>query len=230
MSFQCTSLSCAVRPLNQGSGFSGTNDIRWLLPLSITQHDLDHQKGTNARVLAYLLRPENGFCVMAHENDEQLTTLQFLRLVATQCPEIRVLLDVGAQILDFSNQQVAKAWLGVVPDAAGAVYFDENDELTVLTRNGISQPISSSPLSQKLDHCIIYLDHAHTRGTDIKFPIGSRAAVTLGPKVTKDALVQGMLRRCDPIPILRFVNTRVYADAQIRPWSLGHVFRTTRSG
>ena len=138
---------------------------------------------------------------MAHEDGERLTTLQFLRLVAMQCPEIRVLLDVGAQILDLSNQQVAKAWLDVVPDTAGAVYFDENDELTVLTRNGISQPMSSSPLSQQLDHCVVYLDHAHTRGTDIKFPIGSRAAVTLGPKVTKDALVQGVFRRCDPIII-----------------------------
>ncbi|KAN0084597.1 hypothetical protein V8E55_008101 [Tylopilus felleus] len=177
------------------TGFSGTNDGRWLLPLSIAQHDLDHQKGTNARVLAYLLMPENGFyMIMAHENGERLTTLQFLRLVATQYPEIRILLDVGAQILDFSNQQVAKAWLNIVHDTAGAVYFNENDELTVLTRNGITQPMSSSPLSRTLDHCIVYLDHAHTRGTDIKFPIGSRAAVTLGPKVTKDALVQGCMR------------------------------------
>ena len=195
-------LLCAVRSLNQDSGFSGTNDGRWLLPLSISQHDLDHQKGANARVLAYLLRPENGFyMMMAHENGGRLTTLQFLRLVATQCPEIRVLLDVGAQILDFSNQQVAKAWLDIVPNTAAAVYFNENDELTVLTRNGISQPMSSSPLSQQLDCCIVYLDHAHTRGTDIKFPIGSRAAVTLGPKVTKDALVQGVFRRCDLIII-----------------------------
>ena len=190
-------LSCAVRSLKQDSGFSGTNDGRWLLPLSIAQHDLDHQKGTNARVLAYLLRPENAFYVMTHENGKRLTTPQFLRLVATQCPEIRILLDVGAQILDFSNQEVAKAWLDIVPNAAGAVYFNENDELTILTRNGITQPMSSSSLSQKLDHCIVYLDHAHTRGTDIKFPIGSRAAVTLGFKVTKDALVQGVFRLCD---------------------------------
>ena len=138
---------------------------------------------------------------MTHENGERLTTLQFLRLVATQCPEIRVLLDVGVQILDFSNQQVAKAWLNIVHDTAGAIYFNENDELTVLTRNGITQPMSSSPLSQTLDHCIVYLDHTHTRGTDIKFTIGSRAAVTLGPKVTKDTLVQGVFRCCDLIAI-----------------------------
>ena len=65
----------------------------------------------------------------------------------------------------------------------------------VLTRDGDTLPMLSSPLSQQLDRCVVYLDHAHTRGTDIKLPIGSRAAVTLGPKMTKDALVQGQFRR-----------------------------------
>jgi hypothetical protein len=119
--------------------------------------------------------------------------------VTTQLPEIRVLLDVGAQILDFSNSQVAKAWLDIARVAAGAIYFNENDELAVLTRNGITQPLSSSPLARQLDHCLVYLDHAHTRGTDIRLPVGTRAAVTLGPKVTKDALVQGSLRRRNPL-------------------------------
>ena len=181
----------SIRSLSWASGFSGTNDGRWLLPVSVTQRDIDHQQGTNARVLAYLLQPENDFYIVTHKNGERQTTLEVLRLVATRVPEIRVLLDVGAQILDFSNRQVAKEWLGIAPVAAGAIYFNENDELTVLTQNGITQLLSSSPLSQQLDRCLVYLDHAHTRGTDIKLPIGSRAAVTLGPKVTKDALVQG---------------------------------------
>ncbi|KAF8546830.1 hypothetical protein OG21DRAFT_1450846 [Imleria badia] len=176
------------------TGFSGTNDGRWLLPMSVTQHDLDHQQGTNAKILAYLLRPENNFYIVTHENGERWTALQFLRLVSTQQPGIRILLDVGAQILDFSNSQVAKSWLDITRDTAGAIYFNKDDELTVLTRNGITQPMLSSPLSQQLDRCVVYLDHAHTRGTDVKLPIGSRAAVTLGPKMTKDALVQGCMR------------------------------------
>ena len=167
--------------------------------MSVTQRDLDHQQGTNAKVLAYLLQPENDFYIVTHENGKRQTTLEFLRSVTTQLPEIRVLVDVGAQILDFSNRQVAKEWLDIVRVASGAIYFNENDELTVLTRNGITQLLSSSPLSQQLDRCVVYLDHAHTRGTDIKLPIRTRAAVTLGPKVTKDALVQGSFRRRDPI-------------------------------
>ena len=167
--------------------------------MSVAQRDLDHQKGTNAKILAYLLRPENGSYITVHKSDERWATHTFLQLVSIQQPEIRVLLDVGSQILDLSNRQVATAWLDFANDAAGAIYFNEDDELTVLTRNGITQPMSSSPLSQQLDRCVVYMDHAHTRGTDIKFCVGSRAAVTLGPKVTKDALVQGLYRLRDSI-------------------------------
>ena len=114
-------------------------------------------------------------------------------MVVSQKPKVRVLLDVGAQILDLSNRQLAKTWLDLShPDTAGSIYFNEDDDLMVLARNGTVQPLSSSPLAQQLDRCIAYLDDAHTRGTDIKFPSGSRAAVTLGPKVTKDRLVQGI--------------------------------------
>ena len=62
----------------------------------------------------------------------------------------------------------------------------------VLTKDGNCRSLTSSPLAQQLGRCVVYLDDAHTRGTDLKFPTGSRAAVTLGPKVTKDRLVQGM--------------------------------------
>jgi hypothetical protein len=159
--------------------------------MSIAQRDLDHQKGTNARVLAYLLQPENGSYMVTHKSNEPWTTRAFLQLLATQQPEICVLLDVGSQILDLSNHEVATVWLEIYRDTAGAIYFNENDELMVLTQKGKKLPLLSSPLSQQLDRCVVYLDHAHTRGTDIKLPMGSRAAVTLGPKVTKDALVQG---------------------------------------
>ena len=167
--------------------------------MSIAQRDLDHQKGTNAKVLAYLLQPENSSYMVTHESGERWTTCAFLQTVAMQQPGIRVVLDVGSQILDLSNHQVATAWLDIARDASGAIYFNQNDELMVLTRNGTALPLLSSPLYQQLDRCVVYLDHAHTRGTDIKLPIGSRAAVTLGPKVTKDALVQGSSWRHDSI-------------------------------
>ena len=198
-----------VRKLNGFSGFSGTSDGQYLLPTSISEDDPSHlnQTGTNARVLAYLLQPENSsYVVTADESGERWTTLKLLSMVATKEPQIRVLLDVGAQILDLSNIQMAKAWLDCTSstETAGAIYFSEDDKLMVLTRNGTYQSLSSSPLAQQLHRCVAYLDEAHTRGTDLKFPFGFRAAVTLGHKVTKDRLVQGRPTqpKCDQVYLI----------------------------
>ncbi|KIJ64301.1 hypothetical protein HYDPIDRAFT_90752, partial [Hydnomerulius pinastri MD-312] len=122
------------------------------------------------------------------------TALEFLQLIVAQMLEIRVLLDVGAQMLELSNRDLVEAWLKLRPDVLAGIYFNEDDELTVLARDGSTQLLLSSPFAQQLDQCIAYLDDAHTRGTDIRFPTGFRAAVTLGPKVTKDRLTQGCMR------------------------------------
>ena len=197
--------------------------------MSISHRDLGHQQGTDASVLDCLLRPENDFYMLtAKENGERRTTHEFLEMIATQWPRIRVLLDVGAQVLDLSNEDVAMAWLSLTSDVAGAIYFDEGDQLMILPKNGTMLPLISSPLAQQLDRCIAYLDHAHTRGTDIKFPKGFRAAVTLGTKVTKDHLVQGLFWFYDHRQILYFVVSRLHANAKARPWSYCHVFCAIR--
>ncbi|KIJ64298.1 hypothetical protein HYDPIDRAFT_90931, partial [Hydnomerulius pinastri MD-312] len=191
----CSGWDLAERRGRLTTGFSGTNDGRYLLPTSISQRDPDHQRGTNARVLAYLLQPENNYYMLtARENGERRTVLEFLQLIVAQTLEIRVLLDVGAQMLEFSNHDLVGAWLKLRPDVLAGIYFNEDDELTVLARDGTTQLLLSSPFAQQLDQCIAYLDDAHTRGTDIRFPTGFRAAVTLGPKVTKDRLTQGCMR------------------------------------
>lgn len=82
------------------TGFSGTNDSRYVLPLSISQCDLPSQSHTNAAVLSYLLRPENSFKHALRESgidglDEKL----LLQMVAELKPPVRVILDVGAQVL-----------------------------------------------------------------------------------------------------------------------------------
>ena len=137
---------------------------------------------------------------MTHENGERRTTKEFLKILVDEKPDIRVLLDVGAQMLELQNDELAQAWLDVSSDAAAAIYFNEDDELTVLARDGHAQLLLSSPFAQQLDQCVVYLDDAHTRGTDIKFPSGFRAAITLGPKVTKDRLTQGVYNLCQLDP------------------------------
>ncbi|KAF7345358.1 hypothetical protein MVEN_01553700 [Mycena venus] len=138
------------------TGFSGTNDNKYLLPLSIEQRDQDSQRHTNAQVLEYVLQKENRTVICTHSED----ALGLLRRVVEQKPPVMVLLDVGAQVLELQNEQ----------------------------------PFASSLYKKQLGKTLVYLDEAHTRGTDFKFPEGSRAVVTLGPRLTKDKLVQGCMR------------------------------------
>ncbi|KAG8924836.1 hypothetical protein FRC02_010155 [Tulasnella sp. 418] len=186
----------AERKAHVTTGFSGTNDGRYLLPTSINQADPLSQSSTNAKVLMYLLRSENDVYHCVYQDSQRDLEQSLLRLLVKQKPEIRVLLDVGAQILKLSNEEVVTQWLelNANPNIHAAVFFGPNDESYVRTRTGVIEEFVSSPFRQQLDKCILYLDDAHTRGTDFKLPSGIRAAVTLGPKVTKDRLVQGCMR------------------------------------
>jgi hypothetical protein len=177
---------------NIATGFSGTNDNRYLLPTSITQEDPDFVLSTNALVLQNLLRPENDHYECTEgENGTLESATAFLKRLVEQDPEIRVLLDVGAQVLDLQNKELAQHWLSLRPDVSAAIFVDDSDNLMVVTPDGIIEPFISSPFNRQLEKCVVYLDDAHTRGTDLRLPKGIRAAVTLGPKVTKDKLVQG---------------------------------------
>ena len=94
-------------------------------------------------------------------------------------------------MLEMTNQQLIAHWLSLRKDIAAGVFFDDADNLSVLSQDGVVEPLYSSSFFQLFDRCIVYLDDAHTRGTDLKFPLNFRAMVTLGPNVTKDRLVQG---------------------------------------
>ncbi|GAP85058.2 hypothetical protein SAMD00023353_3901070 [Rosellinia necatrix] len=180
------------------TGFSGTNDSRAVLPLSVEQLDLAEQKHTNALVLENLLQPENTVALMpCHVNQELSDAKVLLNMVIHMNPPVRVILDVGAQILELDNLGVAKEWLSNTQTMEGTeavVFFNLDDELSVLDRNGHVEPLQVSPYIDQLDLCLVFLDEAHTRGTELKLPRDYRAAVTLGANLTKDRLVQACMR------------------------------------
>jgi hypothetical protein len=62
----------------------------------------------------------------------------------------------------------------------------------MLSRDGITKSLMISSFAKQMNQCLVFLDEAHTRGTDLKLPTSYRAAMTLGPDLTKDRLVQGM--------------------------------------
>jgi hypothetical protein len=176
------------------TGFSGTNDMRYLLPVTIPHLDIPGQRHTDALNLERLLRPENTVC--------QLTALgirgvpkarEIIKAVAEMAHETHVLLDPGAQIVEMTNEEVATTWLGFVPSQSvhAAVYCNERDEIMVVDRIGHKELLRSSSYATQLDTCLVFLDDVHTRGTDLRLPKSYRAAVTLGANLTKDRMMQG---------------------------------------
>lgn len=173
------------------TGFSGTNDNRNLLPLTIKQEDLPGLSHTNAEVLTYLLQPRSRqYVLAADDRGRHISEIDFLIKISKM--EIRILVDAGAMILEMSNLELAKAWLTIFTKAPAAVYFDKDNKAWVWYRHGHHVPLLASPFADNLGECLVYIDEAHTRGTDLKFPSNARGALTLGLSQTKDHTVQGM--------------------------------------
>ena len=174
------------------TGFSGTNDSKYILPIPIKQCELPEQLFTNAEVLACLLQLENSYDTEYTPQLETLDGAALIHMAVDMEPQIRVLLDVGAQILE-DNEKFATSWLRrVAPEDAQAIVFFHDDDIFVLNRDGMKEPLLISPFAKQMDLCLVYLDEAHTRGTDLKMPADYRAIVTLGPDLTKDRLAQGV--------------------------------------
>jgi hypothetical protein len=174
------------------TGFSGTNDTQLLLPVHIRQCDLPELQKTDALVVNNLLQHKN-------KNYRYLpidtTSDKILERIVKERPHIQVILDVGALFIDGTNREIAVKWLKLSDKSKidYAVYF-ESDSIVACDRQFRHHSFLTSPASERLDHCVIYLDEIHTRGSDFKFPRGFRAALTLGHGLTKDRLVQAAMR------------------------------------
>ncbi|CAE7010177.1 hypothetical protein PTT_16828 [Pyrenophora teres f. teres 0-1] len=161
----------AVQKAHPTTGFSGTNDTRHMLPLSIEQLDLPTQHHTNAQVLSYLLM------------DETLVENLPARAIESGSD--------GEHLLSFIH--TLNQGIRTSRGDEAVVYF-EDEELSVLDRNSRIEPLQTSPYSRMLESCIIYLDESHTRGTDLRLPQDYRAALTLGSQVTIDRVTQAAMR------------------------------------
>ncbi|EQL03900.1 hypothetical protein OCS_00393 [Ophiocordyceps sinensis CO18] len=175
------------------TGFSGTNDNRRLLPLTIRQDDLPGLKHTSAEVLTCLLQERNRECMIATSHGARLTEEELLDHLSTA--KIRLLIDAGAYILEMDNRSLIKKWLEKDKEAKAGVYFGEHDNRAwVWYRNGKLLPLLATPFADSLQECLVYLDEAHTRGTDLKLPPHARGALTLALGQTKDHTVQAAMR------------------------------------
>ncbi|KAJ4147181.1 hypothetical protein LMH87_001721 [Akanthomyces muscarius] len=180
------------------TGFSGTNDSRYVLPLGMKQLDLPEQSHTNALVLSNLLRPENSIATMPAEMmGTTFDSQSLLSLLLARKSKPRVILDVGAQIIDRTNVEMARAWLGhyeLDENTQAVIFFNDFDEIMVLDESGQIEELQTSPFADRLEQCLVFLDEVHTRGTDLRLPADYQAVVTLGAHVTKDRLAQACMR------------------------------------
>ncbi|KAJ6643823.1 hypothetical protein Bhyg_08788, partial [Pseudolycoriella hygida] len=188
----CTPWDLCSDHMRRGvTGFSGTNDTKELLPLPIAQNDLKELEETNEIVRKKLLQREN----QAYQSLEANVTGKMIleRLVKNRIP---VLLDAGALMLEMNNKEMSVEWLKLVPrkDFDAAVYFDTKDVLQTVNRNGTIAQLDCSVYRDNLHRCLVYLDDVHTRGTDMKFPLGWTACVTLSGDISRDKTVQACMR------------------------------------
>ncbi|ORY15467.1 hypothetical protein BCR34DRAFT_642957 [Clohesyomyces aquaticus] len=175
------------------TGFSGTNDNKMMLPLTIHQDDLPSLHQTNAEVLTYLLEPRNREYCLASRGGRRLSEEDFLTQLKVK--GIRVLIDAGAHILEMGNEDLVKTWQAIDTEPLAAVYFGADNRAWVRYR-GTKKPVPllASAFVDNLDNCLIYIDEAHTRGIDLKLPQTARGALTLALGQTKDHTVQAAMR------------------------------------
>ncbi|UNI17476.1 hypothetical protein JDV02_003816 [Purpureocillium takamizusanense] len=227
------------------TGFSGTNDSQHVLPTPIVQLELPSQKHTNALVLEHLLRPENSVASLCEEGLPGICRGQaLLQLIVKMSPEVRVVLDVGALVLDMTNEQFAHEWLKATDgrdDIEAVVYCNNDDHICVLDRRGQVELLAVSPFGGRLGRCVVFLDEAHTRGIDLRLPSDYRAAVTLGADLTKDRLIQACMRMrklgfgqsvvfCVPEEIETKMRDMAAAAAKDGPITVGNVLEWAIQG
>ncbi|KAK4183027.1 hypothetical protein QBC35DRAFT_545071 [Podospora australis] len=175
------------------TGFSGTNDNRTMLPLTVRQADLPSLSHTNAEVLTYLLHDRSRACeIITDPRGGRATERDLLFMLKRK--NIRILIDAGAQILEMDNETLARAWLNIDGSCEAALYFDSANKPWVVSKTGRRTPLLASPYADDLSKCLVYLDEAHTRGTDLMFPIEARGALTVGQGQSKDQTVQAAMR------------------------------------
>ncbi|PSN61496.1 hypothetical protein BS50DRAFT_578491 [Corynespora cassiicola Philippines] len=175
------------------TGFSGTNDNKTMLPLTIRQDDLPSLHKTSAEVLTYLLQERNRAYYLAARGSKRLSEREFLEQLKEK--NLRVLIDAGAFILEMNNEALVTAWLDIDSKPQAAVFFGADNRAWVRYR-GMKAPVPllATPFVDHLDNCLVYLDEAHTRGIDLKLPQRARGALTLALGQTKDHTVQAAMR------------------------------------
>jgi hypothetical protein len=176
-------------------GFSGTDDLSLLLPPTIIQKNLEELKMTNGLQLKNLLREENNhYGRLGNDNTANELLEKFLTTNSKENDiSINVVLDAGALVLQMSNLSFVESWLKCRPDMEAGAFF-QGSSIFALTQDGMLLKFDDSPYCDDMSGCLLYLDDIHTRGSDFRLPLNTRAVLTLGKGMQKDKFMQACMR------------------------------------
>eukprot|EP01038_Epipyxis_sp_PR26KG_P004031 gene4031-5768_t len=169
-------------------GFSGTPSD--LLPQELGR--CDYETGDDGMMLTTILDRN----IASHEflQDQWSVELLLERIATAESPRYHALIDTGALITGYSNQEVAKQLLDRgLSWCEGVVFLDDDDKQQVLVR-ATNRVVSADQCGVALERRFAFYDQIHTTGMDIKHVVNATAVITLGKDMVFRDYVQGAYR------------------------------------
>lgn len=126
---------------------------------------------------------------------DQWTVESVLERIATaENPHFSALIDTGALITGYSNEEVAQQLLDRGLEwCDGVVFLDDQDKQQVLVR-ATGRIVSADQCGVSLERRFAFYDQIHTTGMDIKHVVNATAVITLGKDMVFRDYVQGAYR------------------------------------
>lgn len=170
-------------------GFSGTPSD--LLPRELGK--CSYEMGDEGKMLSTVLDRE----ITSYQHlPADWTVEALLDTIATaKSPCYHALIDTGALVTGYSNQQVAQELLkrGLGDWCDGVVFLDENDMKKVLVKD-TGRVVPADQCGIPLERRFAFYDQIHTTGMDIQHVVNAQACVTLGKDLVLRDLLQGVYR------------------------------------
>ncbi|TDH71203.1 hypothetical protein CCR75_007292 [Bremia lactucae] len=171
--------------------------------VSVTQREPDEPVllGTNGRMIDKILQVTQSYDSI-HPNPKRTIVPWQSVLLFSMDKKAQALIDTGALLAGVFNHNAAKYLLEQSDFAfAGVTCFDSRIEkncwMIAEKARRVEMPLKESSMLEK-DTFVIF-DKARSRGSDMKLLTDAAAVLTLGPKLTKDKLMQdaGRMRQLE---------------------------------
>lgn len=184
-------------------GFSGTSDNKMLLPLHVRQSapstpDAISISATDGKMVSMFVEKATKVTCLSEHVSETPTWRLLLQIVVREGAV--ALIDCGALMVGVSNKDAASELLSLISNEQirGVVYFETSSGTWVVrNRVGMVTDLHRSPVHER--DAFVYFDERRCRGSDMKLRPDAKAAMTVGPGICKDKLMQagGRMRQLD---------------------------------